>query len=148
MEIQEKNPKIEFKIILIKGDMELLSELDFEGLKFIEVLPIDEQNVTITTIVMVEEFKFKIKVPNSLPRVFQESDDIFTIVDEQPNFPGGISAFYDYIGEHIHYPQEAVNRGIEGKVFIQFVVGKEGELNDVLIVNGIVAGCDNEALRS
>ena len=147
-ELQTKNPKTEFKIIQIKGDQELLSELNFEGLKFIEVLPIDEQNVTVTIIVMVKEFKYKIKVPKSLPQVFQESDVIFKVVDEPPKFPGGMSAFYEYIGEHIHYPQEAVNIGIEGKVFVQFVVGKEGEITDVLVVKGIGAGCDNEALRA
>ena len=74
-------------------------------------------------------------------------DEIFTIVEDQPTPPGGMSAFYKYVATSLRYPAQARRMGIEGKVFVQFVVGKDGTLTDVQAIKGIGAGCDEEAVR-
>jgi protein TonB len=68
-------------------------------------------------------------------------------LQEQANFPGGIKEFYKYVSENIKYPKMARRQGIEGKVFVQFVVEKDGRLTDLKVTKGIGSGCDEEAVR-
>ncbi|MGB3779363.1 MAG: energy transducer TonB [Tunicatimonas sp.] len=75
------------------------------------------------------------------------SDEIFMVVEDQPEPEGGLSAFYTFVSKNMKYPSQARRMGIEGKVFVQFVVGKDGTLTDVKAVKGIGAGCDDEAVR-
>jgi periplasmic protein TonB len=77
----------------------------------------------------------------------EEVDEIFSVVEETAAPKGGMPAFYKYIGEKIKYPAQARRMGVEGKVFVQFVIGKDGSINDVKIIKGIGAGCDEEAAR-
>jgi TonB family protein len=73
--------------------------------------------------------------------------EIFTVVEAQPEFEGGADAFYKYIMNEIRYPLQARRMGIEGRVDVEFVVGKDGILSDVKAIKGIGAGCDEEAVR-
>lgn len=73
--------------------------------------------------------------------------DIFTIVEAQPEFEGGIDAFHRYIMNEIKYPLQARQAGVEGRVDVQFVVEKDGSLQEVTAINGIGSGCDEEAVR-
>ena len=75
------------------------------------------------------------------------AEEIFTIVEQQPEFPGGMGAFYTFVQKKMSYPSQARRMGIEGKVFVQFVVDKDGTITDVMAVKGIGAGCDEEAVR-
>ena len=77
----------------------------------------------------------------------EEADEIFTIVEDQPGFPGGMGAFYTYVQKNLKYPNQARRMGIEGKVFVQFVVDKQGNITEVSPIKGIGAGCDEEAAR-
>lgn len=72
---------------------------------------------------------------------------IFTAVEHEPEFKGGTQAFYKYLRDAIHYPANAVKNHIEGKVFISFVVEKDGSLSDVKIVRSVSDDLDAEALR-
>jgi protein TonB len=77
----------------------------------------------------------------------EETDEIFTIVEESAAPKGGIGAFYKYVQEKMKYPPQARRMGIDGKVFVEFVVNKDGSISDVRAVKGIGAGCDEEAVR-
>ncbi|MDR3610222.1 MAG: TonB family protein [Ignavibacteriaceae bacterium] len=77
----------------------------------------------------------------------KEEAQIFTYVEEMPTFPGGDEAFYTYVGSHIVYPEIAKRAGVEGKLWIQFVVSTSGKVSDVVVQKGIGAGCDEEAVR-
>ena len=77
----------------------------------------------------------------------EEVEEIFTIVEDQPTPSGGMAAFYQYVQKNLKYPAQARRMGIEGKVFVQFVVDKDGTLTEVQAVKGIGAGCDEEAAR-
>jgi len=75
------------------------------------------------------------------------ADEIFTIVEQQPGYPGGMGAFYQFVQKKMKYPSQARRMGIEGKVFVQFVVGKDGAITEVKVIRGVGAGCDEEAAR-
>jgi periplasmic protein TonB len=77
----------------------------------------------------------------------EDVDEIFTIVEDQPTPDGGMAAFYQFVQKNLKYPAQARRMGIEGKVFVQFVVDRDGSLTEVKAVKGIGAGCDEEAVR-
>lgn len=76
-----------------------------------------------------------------------EGEKIFTIVDDIPEPIGGLNVFYEYISSNLIYPEEARKARIEGKVFIQFIVTKEGKITNVKCVRGIHELCDTEAVK-
>jgi protein TonB len=61
--------------------------------------------------------------------------------------PGGIKEFYKYVAHTLRYPAQARRLGVEGKVFIEFVVQTDGSITDVKTISGIGAGCDQEAMK-
>jgi len=77
----------------------------------------------------------------------EETDQIFTVVEESASPKGGMKAFYEYVSEKVKYPAQARRMGIEGKVYVQFVINKDGSLTDVTVIKGIGGGCDEEAKR-
>jgi protein TonB len=77
----------------------------------------------------------------------EETDQIFTVVEESAAPKGGMAAFYKYVSEKMKYPAQARRMGTEGRVFVEFIVGKDGSISDVKAVRGIGGGCDEEAVR-
>lgn len=76
-----------------------------------------------------------------------EEEIIFTVVEESASFPGGMPEMYKYIGSNLVYPQQARETGTQGKVFVTFVVEKDGSLTDVKVLRDIGSGCGEEAVR-
>ena len=74
------------------------------------------------------------------------TDDVYMIVDETAMPEKGMAAFFEELGRKLKYPMEARNLGIEGKVFVEFVVQIDGSITDVQAIKGIGAGCDEEAI--
>lgn len=74
-------------------------------------------------------------------------EEVFTIVEEMPSFPGGEAKLFEYLGKNIKYPQIAKEAGISGVVYVNFVVGSNGNITDVKVLRGIGGGCDEEAVR-
>jgi len=72
---------------------------------------------------------------------------IFTVVESMPGFPGGDHAIIKYLGNNINYPEMARESGIQGRVFVTFVVEKDGQVSNVKVLRGIGGGCDEEAIR-
>ncbi|MCF2446159.1 TonB family protein [Dyadobacter sp. CY345] len=102
------------------------------------------------------------KTDNVLPEVAVKSENIggqtrpssesdqtakFTVVEQQPRFPGGMDALSQYLSSTIVYPTEAAKGRIEGKVLVSFTVNENGEVRDPRILKGIGAGLDEEAVR-
>ena len=77
----------------------------------------------------------------------EDTEEIFIIVEENPVPIGGMAAFYQHVSNNIKYPEQALLLKIEGRVFVQFVVGKDGELTDITVIRGIGGDCDEEAIR-
>jgi protein TonB len=78
-----------------------------------------------------------------------DDDVIHITADLEPTFPGGRGAMYAFLRENIHYPKIAVQEGIQGKVYLSFVIEKDGSITDVKVLRGIIGGrmCDLEAVR-
>ena len=76
-----------------------------------------------------------------------DNDTILSVCEEMPEFPGGAEKFMEYLSSNIKYPEEAKEKGISGRVFIQFVVEKDGSVSNVKVMKGIGGGCDEEAVR-
>jgi TonB family protein len=86
-------------------------------------------------------------VINGVSHSINGKDYIFTKAEEPPMFKGGISAVYRFLSSHVHYPIEAREKNITGKVYMTFVVDKDGSLTDIKVARGIGGGCDEETLR-
>lgn len=74
-------------------------------------------------------------------------EEIFTVVENDPEFPGGMEALYKYLGENIKYPSIAKENNITGKVYVTFVVEKDGSIANPRILRDIGGGCGQEAIR-
>lgn len=78
----------------------------------------------------------------------QEEDKVFQVVEEQPVFPGGMEALMNYLKKDMKYPKEAQDKGIQGRVIVQFVVNKDGGICDAKVVKAVDPLLDAEALRA
>lgn len=76
-----------------------------------------------------------------------DKDEVFVLVVKQPEFPGGIEAFMNYLSEKVRYPDEALKDAIEGEVIVSFDVNKDGSISDIAIARSLHPLLDNEAMR-
>ena len=83
----------------------------------------------------------------SNPDMTPDKNGVYQIVEEMPQFPSGETKMMEYIAKNINYPQEARDKGIEGRVFIGMVIEKDGSVSNVRVLRGIGGGCDEEAVR-
>lgn len=79
--------------------------------------------------------------------VVEDPDEIFTVVEQQPEFAGGYYALAEYLRANMQYPKMARKMGIEGTVHVSFLVSKTGAISEVKVLRGIMAECDKEAIR-
>ena len=84
------------------------------------------------------------------PEVVEEEvveQEIFKIVEEMPAFPGGEAKLMEYVAKNVKYPQIARETGVQGRVYVNFVVEPDGSVSNVSVLRGIGGGCDEEAIR-
>ncbi len=90
-----------------------------------------------------ENEKIDIYIP--VKKAQDEEEDVeFVVVEEMPSFPGNI---FKFLAENIHYPQEAIDYNIQGKVYCEFVVNKDGSIGDIKVIRGVDRSLDKEAVR-
>lgn len=75
------------------------------------------------------------------------SDSVFFVVEEMPQFPGKDAALYNYLSANLKYPVAAREHKTEGRVFISFIIERNGNVSHTKVQHGIGNGCDEEALR-
>jgi protein TonB len=84
----------------------------------------------------------------SEPEIEKEDvDEVFVVVEESAQPENGMAEFYKLTASNLRYPAQARRMGVEGRVFVQFVVAKDGGLQEVEVIKGIGSGCDEEAVR-
>lgn len=81
------------------------------------------------------------------PKQEAEQNKVFDVVEQQPQFPGGMGALNQWLGSNIKYPAMAAENGIEGRVTVQFVVERDGSVSGVHVVRGVDPSLDKEATR-
>lgn len=79
--------------------------------------------------------------------VEEDENKIFTVVEQQPEFEGGYAAMMQFIKKNLKYPASARRMGVDGTVYVSFVVSKDGSISEVKTIRGISADCDKEAMR-
>jgi periplasmic protein TonB len=137
-----------------------------------EIIPITEQKVTpppppppqqVTVLEIVEDdvevedididvdvdqdTKIEVYVPPARDDEEISETEIFTVVESMPEFPGGAAKMMEFIAKNIKYPPMARESGIQGRVFVNFVVEPDGKVSNVKVLRGIGGGCDEEAIR-
>ena len=86
-------------------------------------------------------------VPVEVEEEEVQEQEIFQIVEEMPAYPGGEQKLMEFIAKGIKYPQIARETGIQGRVFVGFVIEPDGSVSNVKVLRGIGGGCDEEAMR-
>ena len=87
-------------------------------------------------------------IPVTVDEEVVVEDDIFVVVEENPQFPnGGTAGLLQYLGKNIKYPTIPQENGTEGRVTVQFVVNKDGSIVDVKVIRGVDPYLDKEAVR-
>jgi protein TonB len=75
------------------------------------------------------------------------AEEIFDVVEEEPAFPGGEEKMQDFIKKNVKYPDMSVQMGDQGKVYVRFVVEKDGSITNVSVARGVTPELDKEAMR-
>lgn len=123
-----------------------------EAPKMEEVLEIvkNDAKVEESTIQASEETGKAVEVKYVAPVVIEEEPEeqqIFQVVEEMPEFPGGMGECLKFLGKNIKYPTISQENGVQGKVIVQFVVNKDGTIVDPVVVRSVDPYLDKEALR-
>ena len=121
-------PKQVTQIKIVEDDVEVEDDLDID-------VEADDETV-------VEEY-----IPPSDEEEEVDEAEIFTVVESMPSFPGGMGELMKFLSQNINYPTLAKESGIQGRVFINFVVEPNGKISNVKVLRGIGGGCDEEAVR-
>ena len=117
------------------------------------ILNIVEDDVEIEDEIIIDaEVDQETEIEEYIPVEFDDEEEIveaeiFTVVEESPSFPGGDVARIKFLQKNIEYPQMARESGIQGTVYVTFVVEPNGSVSGVRILRGIGGGCDEEAIR-
>lgn len=122
-------PKFTEVLNIVENDVELEEELEIEDTEIDE-----DTEVDFIDIVSDEE---------------EEIDEtvVFQIVEKMPSFPGGEAAMMKYLSDNIEYPTIAQENGIQGRVYVNFVVGRSGAISNIKVVRGVDPALDQEAVR-
>lgn len=120
-------PKVVTQIKIVEDDVEVEDEIEIDAeaddeTEVEEYIPVEEEEEIVEA-------------------------EIFTVVESMPEFPGGTGELYKYLGTSIKYPPLAKESGIQGRVFVNFVVEPNGSISNVKVLRGIGGGCDEEAIR-
>lgn len=123
-----------------------------EAPKVEEVLQIAENDADVqeTTIQSSEENNQAVEIKYVAPVVEEEEPEeaeIFMVVEEMPEFPGGMAECLKFLGKNIKYPTIARENGVQGRVIVQFVVNQDGSIVDPVVVRSVDPYLDKEALR-
>ena len=79
--------------------------------------------------------------------VAKKNQKVFDIVEQMPEYPGGQAALFEFISKNVKYPDDAVKKKVEGKVFVTFVVDTDGKITDVSLMRKVFPSLDAEAIR-
>ncbi|QGY47091.1 TonB family protein [Maribellus comscasis] len=124
-------PKVVEVLNIVDDDVEIEDELEIEDSEIDDETAIDI-NPVISTMAEEEE---------------EEEQILFNIIEEPAEFPGGDRALYKYLSDHVQYPVIAQENGIQGKVYVKFVIDEQGNTSRAEVLRGVDSSLDAEALR-
>lgn len=147
--VEKVKSSIKFTAPVIKKDSEVKPE---EEMKTQEDLQKTKTTIGAFTVVGNDEIggeiiKAKEEIAQPEPPKNEEENKVFDVVEEQPSFPGGQGALMSWLHDNIKYPVVAAENGIQGKVIVQFIVGKNGSISNVKVLRSVDPSLDKEAVR-
>lgn len=123
-------PKVVDMLVIVDDNTDIKDELEIEDTEV-------DDKTAITAVMQVSNAKEEV----------EEEAQVFYIVEEMPEFPGGDAALKAYLAQSVKYPTIAQENGIQGKVYVSFVVGKDGSITNAKIARSVDPSLDKEALR-
>lgn len=147
--VEKVKSSIKFTAPVIKKDSEVKPE---EEMKSQEDLQKTKTTIGAFTVIGNDEIggevlKAKDEIAQPEPPKNEEENKVFDVVEEQPSFPGGQGALMAWLRDNIKYPVVAAENAIQGRVIVQFVVGKNGSISNVKVVKSVDPSLDKEAVR-
>ncbi|WP_347840964.1 energy transducer TonB [uncultured Draconibacterium sp.] len=146
--------EVEEEIIPITREQEIKPPPPPPPPKIVEILNIVDDNVEIEQELEIEDSEADEETVIDVQPLIETTDEqeevtdeIFIIVEETPEFPGGTRALYQYISSHVRYPVIAQENGIQGKVYVKFVVDEVGNVSNAEVLRPVEDSLDKEALR-
>jgi TonB family protein len=100
----------------------------------------------VKTVAQVDKQTQKVEVKSQSPQD-GDQNELFTVVENMPKFPGGEEARAKFFAENIKYPEAARKAGVQGTCYVTFVIEEDGSTSNVKVLRGIGGGCDEEAVR-
>lgn len=135
--LQEKYPGAKFNYVEGATDEVQKLFMDHPDQKNMVLQSFNFPEREVTGVLTVDISKYDLK----------DAKGVFTIVEEAAEPKGGMPELYQVIAKNMQYPEQARKMGVEGRVFVEFVVNEDGTLSDMVVLKGIGAGCDKEAMR-
>ena len=130
--------------ILLDDDVQNLEEMIVVGMGAKDGKPAKAENTDVVFDMPLEEAMKAEKQQKETP---QKEEVIFQVVEQMPEFPGGMQKALEFLGKNIKYPVAAQEAKIEGRVIVQFVVGRDGSVSDAKVMRGVNPELDAEAVR-
>ena len=129
--------------ILLDDDVQNLEEMVVVGMGAKDGKPAKAENTDVVFDMPLEEAMKAEKQKKETP----QEEVIFQVVEQMPEFPGGMQKAMEFLGKNIKYPVAAQEAKIEGRVIVQFVVGRDGSVSDAKVMRGVNPELDAEAVR-
>lgn len=123
-------------------DKEIVEEEEMPTIEEVKQNDVGSENIEGTGEVVFDE-----PVQEVVAEAKEDEDKVFMVVEQQAEYPGGLGEMAKFLQKNVRYPAAARRMGIEGSVFVSFIVDKEGKISDPQVVKGISAECDKEAVR-
>lgn len=79
--------------------------------------------------------------------VSQRNQEVFDVVEQMPEYPGGMQALFQYMADNLKYPKDAVKQQVEGRVLVQFIVETDGSISNTEVIKRVFPSLDEEAIR-
>ena len=130
--------------IMLDDDVQNLEEMVVVGMGAKDGKPAKAENTDVVFDMPLEEAMKAEKQQKETP---QKEEVIFQVVEQMPEFPGGMQKALEFLGKNIKYPVAAQQAKIEGRVIVQFVVERDGSVSDVKVMRGVNPELDAEAIR-
>ena len=154
---REIDPSLLNREVTIDEEMVEITKQDEQKPQPVEVPKQTTQLEIVQDDVEVEDIEINAEVEQNevleeyvAPEVVEEEvveQEIFKIAEEMPAFPGGEAKLMEYVAKNVKYPQIARETGVQGRVYVNFVVEPDGSVSNVSVLRGIGGGCDEEAIR-
>ena len=132
-----------FNYSLIKSRIKMISKIKSKKIAITKILLGFVLAFSLVSVFAFENYEATKSSLNSA----QQQEKVYLEVEQMPEFPGGDLALRQFIANSIKYPDEAVKKGIQGKVFVEFVVGKDGVVKDVKVAKSVDTALDAEAIK-